>query len=283
MESQTMGKQYIWLYRFAAYVIDPSSINVCDIVHICEDNHWQGYTDNGVKIVLWNITLYEFLRLRNYDPENIRLTISKTHLDNRFTVEGENIEVEMAIDGSLRREFSFNLVDINTTIHLLDGFEFDFYDPRGAAVPDFIADGADYTFDEQNRLVIDNRTKTVLIGFPNRNCVIPEGIEEINDNAFSECDELTSVQFPHTLRVISNCSFANCNNLTKIDIPEGVTEIYWGAFANCKSLCEVSLPSTLKFIGEHAFAHCTSLQSINLSPDNQFFEVINNNDIVEKI
>ena len=52
--------------------------------------------------------------------------------------------------------------------------------------------------------------------------VIPEGVTEIGDYAFS-----------------------GCQSLSEVVIPEGVTKIDEGAFLNCKNLVKVSLPTSL--------------------------------------
>lgn len=63
---------------------------------------------------------------------------------------------------------------------------------------------------------------------------------------------------------IGNQAFYNCNNLTSVTIPEGVTNIADQAFYNCSSLTNVMFPSTLKSIGASAFIGCGSLQKVDI-------------------
>ncbi|MBR2942003.1 MAG: leucine-rich repeat domain-containing protein, partial [Clostridia bacterium] len=44
--------------------------------------------------------------------------------------------------------------------------------------------------------------------------VIPDGCEEIGDDAFAGCTELTDVYLPDTLTVVSSSAFSGCVNVT---------------------------------------------------------------------
>lgn len=74
--------------------------------------------------------------------------------------------------------------------------------------------------------------------------VIPDGIRQIGQNAFS--------RHP-TLR--------------QLVIPDGVTAIERAAFAECPALTSVRLPDTLQFIAANAFVDCPALTEVIL-PDN---------------
>lgn len=84
--------------------------------------------------------------------------------------------------------------------------------------------------------------------------VIPEGVEEIEEYAFSDCSKLKELTLPSTLRVIGIFAFRN-SGLETIVIPEGVEEIETSAFSECSKLKELILPSTLRAIGDNAFSH----------------------------
>lgn len=71
------------------------------------------------------------------------------------------------------------------------------------------------------------------------NVVIPDGVTEIEENAFHGRWGLKSVV-----------------------IPEGLTRISWGAFEYCEALESVVLPSTLKEIWAGAFNMCKMLSSV---------------------
>ena len=89
-----------------------------------------------------------------------------------------------------------------------------------------------------------------------RRIILPEGIAEIGEGAFSYAINLEDVNFPSSLRAIKRNSFSDCIrlNINPLIIPEGVEEIGYQAFVNCKSLTgKVILPASLKKINGGAF------------------------------
>ena len=66
-------------------------------------------------------------------------------------------------------------------------------------------------------------------------------------------------------------AFSYCQNLTSVDIPEGVTTIGSNAFYLCQNLVSVTIPSTLENIGNGMFRYC-NLKKVT----------INNNAIISK-
>ena len=93
---------------------------------------------------------------------------------------------------------------------------------------------------------------------------IPEGMTDIDYDAFRNCRDLTSVTIPSSVTTIYGGAFEDCSGLTSIIIPEGVTNIGEFAFYNCTSLTSVTLPESLMSIENAAFRDCSSLTSINI-------------------
>jgi len=59
--------------------------------------------------------------------------------------------------------------------------------------------------------------------------IIPEGILEIEEEAFANCSHLTKVTLPSTLRKIGRNAFAGCKALEQVVVPDAITEIkLWG-------------------------------------------------------
>ncbi len=88
----------------------------------------------------------------------------------------------------------------------------------------------------------------------------------IGDEAFSQCDDLTTVTIPAGVTTIGQEAFFNCTSLKTINIPDGVTRIEEGTFCWCDSLPDIKLPDGVTTIRENAFKGCTSLTSITI-PD----------------
>ena len=123
--------------------------------------------------------------------------------------------------------------------------------------------------------------------------VIPEGITEIGDFAFSNCPSLENILvsadnpsyvsinncclskdlrklifgcrssiIPEGISMIEESAFEGCVGLTSIVMPEGVKEIGWDAFSGCTGLTNIVIPDSVTEINEGAFFGCTSLTSI---------------------
>ena len=123
--------------------------------------------------------------------------------------------------------------------------------------------------------------------------VIPEGITEIGDFAFSNCPSLENILvsadnpsyvsinncclskdlrklifgcrssiIPEGVSMIEESAFEGCVGLTSLVIPEGVKEIGWDAFSGCTGLTNIVIPDSVTEINGGAFFGCTSLTSI---------------------
>ena len=88
---------------------------------------------------------------------------------------------------------------------------------------------------------------------------IPSTVKVIGDEAFSYCDNLTNVIIPESVKEIGVGAFYECTSLVSVDIPSSVTEISNSLFSGCGNLIEVKLPDTIKTIGYSAFCDCDSL------------------------
>lgn len=86
----------------------------------------------------------------------------------------------------------------------------------------------------------------------------------IQNSAFKDCSNVTSILIPSSIKSIGINAFENCSNITEITIPEGVTLIGNNTFLGCEKLASVTFPTSLENIGANAFAGCTSLTSIVL-------------------
>ena len=111
---------------------------------------------------------------------------------------------------------------------------------------------------EKNCLILSENGK-IVVGVTDTsitNVVIPEGVEEVGENAFCNCDKsnIKTITFPTTLRKIGFASLGGIR-VSYLSIPEGVEVIEEAAFFN-SVLSYVSLPSTLKELDSKSFLCC---------------------------
>lgn len=97
--------------------------------------------------------------------------------------------------------------------------------------------------------------------------IIPEGVEQIEDNTFYQCWSLRSVELPNSLLRIGDGAFCDSGRfyVTSINLPSSLVCIGNYAFSGC-SLKELSIPASVTSIGKYAFSSCHSLQNVQLPP-----------------
>ena len=100
--------------------------------------------------------------------------------------------------------------------------------------------------------------------------------------AFSDCNNLNSVNIPESVTVIDDLAFWYCYSLTSIDIPESVKRIGSQAFDQ-SGLTSIFIPKTVEILGEdNPFAGCWNLNSIEVEEGNANYDSRNNcNAVIE--
>ena len=116
-------------------------------------------------------------------------------------------------------------------------------------------EGADYTGDDADNLkyATDGVTPAVI------SIKLPQGVTGLGENAFDNCNKLTSITLPEGLTTIGGMAFWQCYDLTSITLPEGLTSIGQQAFRYCTSLSSITVPATVTEIESSAFIYCTGL------------------------
>lgn len=106
-----------------------------------------------------------------------------------------------------------------------------------------------------------------------KNIKIPNNITQINNNAFSFCKNLESVELPDSIKEISSFAFENDPKLKDIKLSEGLRYISSSVFKDCKSLEYVEIPDSVEYGIQYAtFKNCEHLKSIKLSSNMTFID-----------
>lgn len=72
----------------------------------------------------------------------------------------------------------------------------------------------------------------------------------------------TTYDIPEGVTEIEAEAFVGAVNLTRVTIPDGVTEIYDWTFDCCEKLSEITIPSSVTYIYMGAFSGCDSLEDV---------------------
>lgn len=138
--------------------------------------------------------------------------------------------------------------------------------------------------------VLTNKTITKLISCPiskHGDYIVPTGITCIGDDAFRDCDKISSITLPSTVNDFGWGAFQECDNLitisattpiihlglfcfndciklTNFNVSLNVNSIPVYCFKNCKKLSNIIIPSTVETIWDGAFEGCESIKSFTI-------------------
>lgn len=184
-----------------------------------------------------------------YDSTFYNCTLKKVILGDKVT----NIQ-----------NYAFGHCNINTlyisgSVKNISGTAFISSDIKNLSVDD----------NNSNYLVLDNvifsKDKKKIIASVqqnnHKNYNIPNGVEEICDNAFYG-KNITEVTFPNTVTKIGQSAFMKCNILTKVNIPNSVTDIEESAFCNCNELKQLHLPENLTVLNKNVLMGCNEIDNL---------------------
>ena len=118
------------------------------------------------------------------------------------------------------------------------------------------------TYDSRDNCnaIIETATNTLIAGC--QNTTIPNSVTSIEDDAFFDCTNMTSITIPESVTSIGSNAFEGCSGLTSITIPNSVTSIGSSAFEDCSGLTSFTIPNVLTTISPATFYGCSGLTSI---------------------
>ena len=151
----------------------------------------------------------------------------------------------------------------------IDSFAFaNLSKPTTIVIPEGVTNIEPYAFSSQRKLVgvtLPSTLKSIgddaFYGAAFTELKLPEGLEDIGENAFTYCDKMTTLVLPQSLKSIGNHAFSNCTKLSSVTIPKWVEKIGDYAFDGCSGLKSLTLADGLNSIGAYAFSS-TSMVSV---------------------
>ena len=105
-------------------------------------------------------------------------------------------------------------------------------------------------------------------------------VKEIASRAFSGTP-ITSLVIVEGLESIGQEAFSSCQQLSTISLPSSLTTIGEGAFRGCRRLTSVVIPSGVNSLGNGVFSGCVSINSMDVAEGNETFESRGSNAIIE--
>lgn len=89
-------------------------------------------------------------------------------------------------------------------------------------------------------------------------------VVEIAYPGFGGLTHLIEVNIPDTIEIICENAFSNNENMTKVNIGNSVREIGDHSFFRCKSITDVTIPDSVESIGEATFGYCENLKTVTI-------------------
>ncbi|MCQ4774120.1 leucine-rich repeat protein [Lacrimispora saccharolytica] len=127
-----------------------------------------------------------------------------------------------------------------------------------------IPEGERYVLD--GNLIYSSNKKTLVLCAPGYKGTVSvaEGVDDISDAAFYNCEKVTEIILPSTVATIGYSCFFGCTSLKNIILPNSVTSASGALFKNCTALETVEISSGLKTISNSMFESCTNLKKIQI-------------------
>lgn len=121
------------------------------------------------------------------------------------------------------------------------------------------------TYNRTNRYGNANSTYSGKVVVPAR--VSHQGksyiVSAVGENTFRDCNDLTRVELPNTVKAIGPSAFYGCVGVRSVSVGNSLVTVGNEAFSKCSKLEKMVLPNSVKTIGFGAFSDCISLSSIS--------------------
>lgn len=243
--------------------------------------HYRVLADNTIAITGYDYESGGFSRAVDI-PEFISYR-PVTRIDD-YAFANHNLITEVTIPSTVTYigDYSFKYCESMTTINLPDGLTHLGMNPFAGCIDLCnldISHNHSYLSLVDDVLFIPQEKRLVFYTHNKQSDYyeIPEGVEYIDDYAFTENAYLVELKMPNSVSKIGSRTFSYCQYLEKVDLPDQLRELS-DAFDSCYGLIEIDIPSSVLAIDDYAFYRCTNLNQVQLSQgiekigDYAFFE-----------
>lgn len=162
------------------------------------------------------------------------------------------------------------------------------YDDYHSIVEEYSIDYSENWKEGKNSLFDDKNIEyscdaTVLLHSPKgiKSYNVPDGVKEIGEYAFSNCEGLICVTFPDTLYKVSDFAFSGCINLVEIRLPDSLHQLGICAFQGCYDLERINIPLNLKNFNGNVLLECESINDIYIPDNHPHYKKTSDNCIID--
>ena len=123
----------------------------------------------------------------------------------------------------------------------------------------------DYTYELEGTAAVITKVGGSISGtvkIPEKFGVVP--VASIGKEAFKNCDEVTEVIVPQSVKTVEEGAFSGCKKLKKVSFLSESVSFGAGIFESCEELSDVTLPKDTEEISERMFLGCKKLEKITL-------------------
>ena len=220
--------------------------------------------------------------------ENIQLVVGVENTEPDYPMIEDECFTGWYFDSGLNNKVEFPIIPTADTIlyptHLPATSDLTYYYDSDA-LGYYVGDGAGAYFGYETDIIIpdvynDSNGLQKVIGINDiafyqleniTSVIMPNTIISIGSSAFMGCTELTDITIPRNVEYILDSSFESCTGLTSITFDNGVTSIGALAFSSCTSLESIYIPASITSISADAFSYCSGLKSIAVDRDNAVY------------
>ena len=209
------------------------------------------------------------------DAENETVFADITTLKIPASVEHDGFIYEVSKCNSSFRQFpSLRRLELPATITKVDIAKIE-------NLQDVVVDKGNTEFSSEEG-VLFNKQKTVLLSFPRgrdiKEYVIPDGVQQIAEEAFCNQTHIEEILFPDSTLEIAKRAFANCCSLREVYLGKNIKKIGIESFAYT-AIERFVLPPNARFVQQHTWDGKTpfygsKLKTFELDGENEVYDVI---------